>query len=146
VPQITLVSNQHNHNVRIGMVSQLFQPSRHVVVCLVFANVVNEQCADSAPVVGRCDRSVSFLTCGVPNLCLDGLGVDLNRPGCEFDADGRLGVEIELVSSKSTEKVGFTDARITDQHDCSWLVEHERGMTAQSTTFEQELYSISRRA
>lgn len=112
----------------------------------MFANVINKQRADSASVIGRCDRPVSFLPCCVPNLCLDGLCVDLNRPGCKFDADGGLGVEIEFVSSESAEKVGFTDARVTNQDDCSGLVEDAGGMTAQSSTFEQELFGISRGA
>jgi len=68
----------------------------------------------------------------------------LNRSGCKFDADGGFGIEIEFVSGESAEEVGFTDARITNQDDCSGLVEDTGGMTAQSSTFEQELYGISK--
>ena len=52
MPQIALVSNQHDHNVRIGMVPQLFQPSLYILVCLMLRDVVDEKGTDSAAVVG----------------------------------------------------------------------------------------------
>lgn len=52
VSQIGLVSNQHDDNVTVGVVSQLFEPSGDVLVCLVLADVVDEQGTDSAAVVG----------------------------------------------------------------------------------------------
>lgn len=52
MPQIALVSNQHDDDVGVGMVTQLLQPPRYVLVSLVLADVVDEQGADSATVVG----------------------------------------------------------------------------------------------
>lgn len=78
MPQIALVSHQHDDDVGISMVPELFQPSCHVFVGLVFADVVDEKRTDSAPVVGRGDGTVAFLACRVPDLCLDCLGVDLD--------------------------------------------------------------------
>jgi len=121
VPQIALVSNQHDHDIAIRMVSQLLQPPRHVLVCLVLADVVDEESADCASVVRGRDRTVSLLASCVPDLGFDGLGVDLDATGREFDADGRLGVEVEFVAGESAEQVGFTDARVTDQDDWGWL-------------------------
>lgn len=116
--QIALVSNQHNDDVGISVIPQFLEPSRDILVGLVLADVVNEQGSHSAAVVGGGNGAVSLLAGGIPDLGLDRLGVDLDGPGGELDTDGRLGVEVELVSSESAEKVGFSDSRVSDQHDC----------------------------
>lgn len=36
MPQIALVSHEHDHNIRIGMIPQFFQPPLHILVCLMF--------------------------------------------------------------------------------------------------------------
>ncbi|KAL3300432.1 Ras-like protein Rab-11B, partial [Colletotrichum asianum] len=94
---------------------QLLQPSRDVLVCLVLADVVDKEGADSSSVVGGGNGAVSLLAGGIPNLCLDRLGVDLNGSGSELDADCRLGVQVELIAGESTEKVGLSDAGVSNQ-------------------------------
>jgi hypothetical protein len=116
--QIALVTHQHDDNVRVGMVAQLLEPPRNVLVCLVLADIVDEQSADGTPVVRGRDGAVPFLAGSVPDLCLDGLGVDLDRPGGKLDADGGLGVYIELISSETAEQVGLSDARVSNQNNC----------------------------
>ncbi len=69
----------------------------------MFADIVNQQRADSASVVSTCDGAVAFLARRVPDLGFDGLGIDLNGAGCEFDADGGFGVEVEFIAGKSGE-------------------------------------------
>jgi hypothetical protein len=110
MPQIALVTNQHNDNVRVGVVAQLLQPPCDILICLVLADVVDEQRSHGAAVVCGGDCAVSLLPCGIPDLRLDRLGVDLDRPGRKLDADCRLGVEVELVAGESAQQVGFTDA------------------------------------
>lgn len=83
------------------MVPELFEPSCDVVVCLVLADVINEKCAYRASVVGGCNGSVALLASSIPDLRLDGLCVDLDRPSCKFDTNRRLGIEIEFVSRES---------------------------------------------
>lgn len=90
--QIALVSDQHYHDVGICMVSQLLQPPRNILVCLVLADIVDKQRPDGTSVICGCDGSVSFLACRIPNLCFDGLCVDLDRAGRKFNTDGRFGV------------------------------------------------------
>lgn len=80
----------------------------------MLADVVNEQGADGTPVVGGGDGTVPLLTSGIPDLCLDGLGVYLDGSGGELDADGRLGVQVELISRESTQQVGLSDARVSN--------------------------------
>ena len=116
VPQIALVAHQHDNDVVVGMVPQFFQPPRDVLVRLVLANVVDKQGADSAAVVCRGNGAIPFLTRSVPNLCLDGLGVDLDRSRGELDADRGLGVEVELITGESTEQVRLSDTRVADKH------------------------------
>ena len=115
--QIALISNQHDNNVGIGVISQLFQPPRDIVICLVLADVVDQQGTNSASVVCGCDCPVSFLACRIPNLRFDCLGVHLDGTGCKLDADGGLRVKIEFIAGEPAEKVGLSDARVTDQND-----------------------------
>jgi hypothetical protein len=110
MPQIALVSDEHDDNVGVGMVAQLLQPPRDVLVCLVLADIVHEKRSHGAAVVCRGDGAVPLLACGVPDLGLDRLGVDLDGSCRELDADSRLGVEVELVAGETAQQVGFTDA------------------------------------
>jgi len=109
MPQIALVTDQHDNNVGVGMVAQLLQPSCYVLICLVLADVVDKQRSYSATVVCRGDSTVSLLARSVPDLRLDCLSINLDRSGSELDTDGRLGVEVELVACESTQQIGFTD-------------------------------------
>ena len=92
MPQIALVSDQHNDNIGVGMVSQLFQPPCNIFVRLVLADVVDEQGSDGTAIIGRGDGAVPLLTGGIPDLRLDRLGVDLDRSRGKLDADSGLGV------------------------------------------------------
>lgn len=79
----------------------------------MLADVVDKEGTDGAAVVGRGDGAVTFLTSGIPDLGLDGFGVDLDAAGSEFNTDGRLAVKIELVTSEAREQVGFSDTAVT---------------------------------
>jgi hypothetical protein len=122
MPQIALVSDQHNDNVGIGMVPELLEPPGHVLVGLVLADVVDEQGADGSTVVSRGDGAVALLASCIPDLGLDGLGVDLDGAGRELDSDGGLGVDVELVAGESAQKVGLSDAGVSDQDDYRGII------------------------
>lgn len=92
MPQIALVSHQHDDNICIGVIPQLFEPSCDVLVCLVLADVIDEQRSDGTSIVSRGDCAVSLLTGGVPNLCLDGLGVDLDGSCGKLHTNSGLGI------------------------------------------------------
>jgi hypothetical protein len=115
VSQIALVSNKHNHNVGVRVVTKLFQPPGDIVVGLVLANIVDEQRANRTAVVCRGDGTVSFLASSIPDLSLNGLGVDLDGPGRKFHADRRLRVQVELIPSETTQQVGLSDTRVSDK-------------------------------
>lgn len=83
----------------------------------MFADIVDEKCTDRTTVIGRSDCAISLLTSSIPNLRLDGLCVNLDRPCRELDTNGRLRVEVELVPSESAQQVGFTNSRVADEND-----------------------------
>ncbi len=88
VSQIALVSDEHDHDVGVRVIPQLFQPSCDIIVCLVLADIVDEESADCPPVVGGGDGTISLLSCSIPYLRLDRFCVNLDGPSCELDADG----------------------------------------------------------
>lgn len=116
--QIALVSDQHDDDVGVGMVAEFLQPPVDVVVGLVLADIVDKEGPDGTTVVGGGDGAITLLTGGIPDLRLDRLGVDLDGTGGEFDTDGRLGVQVELIASETTQQVGLSDARVSNQHHC----------------------------
>lgn len=62
---------------------------RRTVEAPFICNVVDQQNAHSASVVGRGDGPETLLPGGIPYLQLHALAVELNRPDLEVDADGR---------------------------------------------------------
>ena len=52
MPQIALVSYQHDDNVRVRVVPQLLQPPGHILVRLVLADIVDQESTDGSPIVG----------------------------------------------------------------------------------------------
>lgn len=56
VPEITLVTDEHNHNVSLGMVAQLLQPTLHVLKRYMLRDIIHKQCSHSPSVVRGRDR------------------------------------------------------------------------------------------
>jgi hypothetical protein len=83
----------------------------------MLADIVDEKCTDCTTVIGRSDGAISLLTSSVPNLRLDGLCVNLDRPCRELNTDSGLGVEVKFVPSESAQQVGFTNSRVADEND-----------------------------
>lgn len=52
MPQIALITDQHDDNVTVCVVPKLLQPPRDVFVGLMFTDVVNKESANSTTVVG----------------------------------------------------------------------------------------------
>ena len=76
--QITLISDEHDDNVWIGVVAKFTKPAGDVFVGWVLADIVHKQRADSTAVISRSYSTVPLLACGVPDLGLDGFSVDLD--------------------------------------------------------------------
>ena len=118
MPQITLVTDQHDDDVGVGMIAKFLQPPVDIVVSLVLTDIVDEKSTDSTPIVSGGDGTVTFLTSSIPNLSLDRLGIDLDRAGSELDTDGGLRVQVELVTGETTQKVGLSNTRVSNQDNC----------------------------
>ena len=114
--QIALVTNKHNDDIGVGVVTEFLQPAGNVVVGLVLADVVDQQGSDGTTVVSRGDGTVALLTSSIPNLCLDSLRVYLNRTCRKLHTDRGLGVQVELIAGETTQQVGFTNTGVSDQH------------------------------
>lgn len=56
VAQVTLVAHQHDHDVVVGVVSQLLQPALHILIGEVFGNVIDEQSPNSTTVISEIMR------------------------------------------------------------------------------------------
>ena len=101
------------------MVTEFLQPSCNIVVGLVLADIVDEKRAHSATIVCGGDCPVPFLAGGIPDLGFDCLSIDLDGSGREFDADGRLRVQVELIASESAQQVRLPDSRVSNEHHYS---------------------------
>lgn len=64
----------------------------------------------------RGDGAVALLASSVPDLRLDGLAVHLDAAGGEFDADGALALQVELVAGEAGQQVALPHARVPDKH------------------------------
>lgn len=51
VAQVALIPHQHDDDVVVGVISQLFQPALHVLVGQMFGDVVHQQRADRATII-----------------------------------------------------------------------------------------------
>ena len=98
-------------------------------------DVVNQQCANSTPVISTRYRSVPLLTSGVPNCALIVLPSTCRNKQCHFamtmahvlltnlhtsgrklNANRWLRFRTEFISSKAGEKVRFPNTRVADQN------------------------------
>ena len=51
MPQVTLVSNEHDDDVVVSVITQLFEPPFNILICQMFCYVVYQQRADCPAVV-----------------------------------------------------------------------------------------------
>lgn len=61
------------------------------------------------------ERSSPLLAGSVPNLGLHDLIIDPNAASGELNANGRFGLQTELILGEPGKKIGFADARVSDQ-------------------------------
>lgn len=142
VTKIALVSDEHDDDVGISVVTELRQPSLDVLERVLLGDVIHKQGSNSSSVVSAGDSSVSLLTGSVPDLGLNHLAIDRDTTGGELDTDGGLGFEVELIAGESREKVALSDTRVSDQHNleevvvfvvlahCGWVMDVLRGRCA----------------
>lgn len=67
-------------------------------------------------------EKIPLLASGVPNLGLDDFIINTNAASGEFDTDGGLGFETELVASETGEEIGFADAGVADENNLEEVI------------------------
>lgn len=80
-------------------------------------DVIHNQGAHSPSIVCFSDGTESLLPCGVPDLRLDLLAVDLDRACCKLYPNCLLGFNEELITSEAAEKVGLSYRRVANEHN-----------------------------
>ena len=86
--QIALIAHEQLVDIVVGVAVNLVQPLLHVVIRLQVGGVVDDDDAVCAAVVGRRDGAEALLSRRIPDLQLDGLGIQLDGTDLEVDADG----------------------------------------------------------
>ncbi len=69
--QIWLVADQHDHNVGVGVVTQLPQPPLDVLVGQVFGDIIDQQGTDSTAIVSEKGKQKVCLHFGQPEATND---------------------------------------------------------------------------
>ena len=69
-----------------------------------------------------CNGSESFLSCGIPNLQLDGFPFEFNGPNFEVYADGRNVTLCVGVVGEPKQQARLSHARVTDQQELEQVV------------------------
>jgi hypothetical protein len=90
VPQVGLIPHEEYYNVIVSLLLEGLEPLRDVLETVHVRDVVDKEGTHCPTVVGRCDRTIALLACGVPYLSLnvlsilscDLLGGKLHPDGC----------------------------------------------------------------
>jgi len=101
----------------VSVTFKLVEPATDAIEGGTTGDVVDNEGADNAAVVGEGDGAESLLAGGVPNLSLDFLGVDFQALSLELDAYGGLGVHVELVPGVAGQQVRFPHRGVSDYDD-----------------------------
>lgn len=87
VVQICFVANQHNHNVRITILSNFFQPPSQMIKRFFACNIVDQESPCSTSVVASGYTFERFLPCSVPYLKFYVFVINFNSTTTEFYAN-----------------------------------------------------------
>jgi len=82
VSQVALVADEHDDNVAVGVITQLSQPSFHVLVRQMLSDIVDKQRTDGTAVVSAAQATfyTALLKPRVGRLGTSALGFDSTMP------------------------------------------------------------------
>lgn len=78
IRSIALVGNEYFRDVLVSMLVDLLEPVGNVVERLLVSAIVHQDDPHRSLIIGLCDRAETLLPCGVPDLKLDALVVDVD--------------------------------------------------------------------
>lgn len=115
--QVRLVADEEFVDPFAGVAVNLLEPLLYVGEGVLIGDVVDDNDAVGAAVVGRGDGAEAFLACRVPDLEFDRLAFEFDGADLEIYADGRdvrLGVGVVC---EPEEQARLADARVADQEE-----------------------------
>mmetsp|Transcript_1403 Transcript_1403/g.2447 ORF Transcript_1403/g.2447 Transcript_1403/m.2447 type:complete len:228 (+) Transcript_1403:759-1442(+) len=111
--QVGLIPYEHDGDVRVCVLACILEPRRQALEGLPPCDVVHEQRTGGAAIVRPCDGAKGLLSRGVPNLQLDGLGVDLHHFRPEFHANGQIVHGLETSVRELQQETALSHAHVT---------------------------------
>ncbi len=124
---ITLVANDHLLDVGRGVVLNVAHPVLDVLETALGRDVVDEEDAHGAAVVGGGDGPKALLAGRVPNLELDALAVEVDDADLEVDPDRGDERVVEGVLGEAEEEARLADGRVADEQELEQVVVRFRG-------------------
>jgi len=112
--QVSLISDQIDHCVRMRERAGVCEPTAQVVVSGATRDVVDHESASRSSIVRTGHSSETLLASGVPNLQLYFLTRHFNDPGAEFDSNGVRTIGHELFLGELVQETRFADAHVAD--------------------------------
>lgn len=91
------------------------EKGRRTVEGALIGDIVNQQDAHGTAIVGGGDGAEAFLACGIPDLQLHALAVELDGPDLEIDTDGGDEGRRERVLTEAQQAAGLAHAGVADQ-------------------------------
>lgn len=88
---------------------------KHTLERPLIGHVVDKEDTHSTTVVSRGDGTETFLSCGIPDLQLHSLAIQLNRTDLEINTDGGDEGRSEGVFAETEETAGLAYAGVSDQ-------------------------------
>lgn len=111
--EVRLVANQHHWELVVAALLNVFEPPLYVIEAVPASDIVHQNAADGASVVGPGNWSKRFLACCVPNLQLHvHPTVDLDDPACELNSNGQVMSLFELALAESEQKTRLSHRTI----------------------------------
>jgi len=122
VVHVALVAEDHLLHVGAGVLLNVPDPVLDIVKGLLVGDVVHQHNAHGSSVVGRGDGPEPLLAGGVPDLELDLLTVQLNRPDFEIYAYGGDEGGIEGILGEPEENARLPDSTVPDEQQLEQVV------------------------
>mmetsp|Transcript_14976 Transcript_14976/g.31771 ORF Transcript_14976/g.31771 Transcript_14976/m.31771 type:complete len:163 (+) Transcript_14976:552-1040(+) len=112
--QIILIPNQHNDHIALTVLPRLLKPSTQVLEGVSTRDVVDEERASRATVVGAGDGAEGLLSGRVPDLEFDLFVGDGDHAGTKLDADCEIVDGLEAFVGELEEEAGFSHSCVTN--------------------------------
>mmetsp|Transcript_34199 Transcript_34199/g.55014 ORF Transcript_34199/g.55014 Transcript_34199/m.55014 type:complete len:261 (-) Transcript_34199:62-844(-) len=112
--QVTLVANEHDHHVGVGVLSSLLQPACQMIKSVTPGDVIHQQSTAGTAIVRPGDGAEGLLSSGIPDLQLDLLVVNSYQPSTKLHADCQIMIGAEALVRELKEQARLADASVAN--------------------------------